>query len=135
MADDIQVTISQDSVKQIIEAKVQAAVADALRPHGNQLVDEIVKKALNAKSTAEEYRYANQAPTVFAHMVTEMIREETKLALQEWVKENRAQVSKRIRESMRRNMGWANQLADQLLESMATANKYEFQVQVTPKKD
>jgi hypothetical protein len=134
MADDIQVTISQDSIKQIITAKVQAAVAESLRPYGSKFVDEIVEKALLVKSSAEEYRYSRDEnkPTVLGHMINQMIREETTKAIQQWAEENRAELSKRLRESMRRNVGWANRLADQMLASMVSATKYEFQVNVTP---
>jgi predicted GTPase len=76
VADDIQVTISQDSIKQIITAKVQAAVAESLRPYGNKFVEEI--RAVHApavqKGKVAKIMYATQAgikPTTFVLFVNQ----------------------------------------------------------------
>ena len=134
MPDEIQVTISQESVKQIIQAKVQAAVAEALRPNADRFVEEIVRTALLVKSSAEEYRYANEdkKPSVLGHLIHQMIRQETQKAINEWVEENRPFLAKKLRESLRKNVGWANRLTEQLLTSLVSADTYKFKVDVTP---
>jgi hypothetical protein len=135
MSDEIQVSISQASVKQIIEAKVQAAVMDALSPHASRFVQEIVDRVLTQKSNDEKYRYGREEnkPTILGHMVNEMIEQETRKALQAWAEENREQLAKKLRESLRRNSTWSNKLAQQLVESLVSASAYEFQVSVKPK--
>lgn len=134
MSDNIQVTISQDSVKQIIEAKVHAAVVDALTPNAGALVERVIATVLTAKSTDPRYNYArnDNHATVLGHLVTVMIEEEVQRALKDWAEENRALFAKKLRESMRKNQGWTNKLANELLESMMTASDYAFSVKVTP---
>lgn len=135
MGDEIQVSISQASVKQIIEAKVQAAVAAALIPHADRFIQEIVDKVLTAKSRDEKYRYNREEniPTILGAMVNEMIEAETKKALQAWAEENREQLAKKLRDCLRRNQTWSNKVAQQLVESLVSASAYDFKVSVTPK--
>ncbi len=49
MSENIQVSISNDSVRTIIEAHVQTAVMQALLPHSERFVRELVETALLRK--------------------------------------------------------------------------------------
>lgn len=132
MPDEIQVSISQASVKQIIEAKVQTAVAEALKPHGNDFVDSMVREVLLAKSGDEKYRYANDRdkPTVLGHMVNKIIEEEARKALVEWAEKNRPLIAKRMQECIAKNPRFAATVADSLVQSLAEAMQHAWNFKV-----
>lgn len=131
--DAIKIEVSQESVQQIIKAKVNAAVMEALLPHKEQFVREIVERSLCSKSTADEYRYKNEkdVPTVLEHMVRCVIAEEAKAAIKEWAQSHRQEIADRIRAQMQ-TQRWSNGIAAQIAQQMAEANEYRFKIEVTP---
>ena len=132
MTESIKVEISQDSVQQIIKAKVQAAVMDALLPHKEKLVEELVASSLCAKSNAEEYRYnRDKAPTVLEHMVRNIIAEEARKGIVAWAESHREEIAEKIRKQMATKK-FSNMYAANVAEQMAKAHEYRFKLEITP---
>lgn len=133
--DEIQVSISQASVKQIIEAKVQAAIVAALTPNADAFIDAIVTKALNVKASGERYRYArdNDIPTVLNEMVMDMVRAETQQALKRWMEKNREKFADKFDKALRDNKELTKKIADSMITALLAANAYNFIVKIEPK--
>ncbi len=135
MADEIQVSISQASVQQIIEAKVNTAIIAALTPNADAFIEVLVTRALNAKASGERYRYTNEReiPTVLNEMVMDMIREETRSALKRWIEENRAKFAEKFDRALRENKTLTTKIADSMIMALLAANQYNFRVVIEPK--
>lgn len=133
MAEDINLTISNVSIKSIIESHVQTAVLAALRPHSEQFVRELVERSLLVKSKDDKYRYSNedQKPTVLEHIVRTIIAEEATKAIREWAESNRSEVAKQIRKSIT-SAGFSSRWANQMVDSLVKAEEYRFSVNVSP---
>jgi hypothetical protein len=123
MAGEINVSISQESVQQIIDAKVREAVAGALGRDPKYLIDNIVRMALEEKSRDS---YGRQ--TIFAEAVSKMIREEALRGIQEWIEENRPLMRKVIHERIRARKGFAQKLADNMTDALAKSVAYNIKV-------
>jgi hypothetical protein len=124
MAGEINVSISQESVQQIIDAKVREAVAGALGRDPKYLIDNIVRMALEEKSRDS---YGGRQ-TIFAEAVSKMIREEALRGIQEWIEENRPLMRKVIHERIRARKGFAQKLADNMTDALAKSVAYNIKV-------
>lgn len=125
MAGEINVTISQESVQQIIDAKVREAVASALGRDPAALVGKIVTMALDEKS---RHSYSNQ--TIFAEALNKMIREEALKGVQDWIEENRSLMRKIIGDRIRSKKGFAQMLADNMTSALAKSVHYDIKVRL-----
>lgn len=131
-SDSIKVEISQSSVQEIIKAKVQAAVLDALMPHKEKLVEDLVAASLCAKSRKEEYRYHREkAPTVLEDMVRTIIAEEARKGIVAWAESHREEIAEKIRKQMATKK-FSNMYAANVAEQMAKAHEYRFKLEITP---
>lgn len=134
MSESIQVSISQDSVQQIIQAQVQAAVMAALRPHSDQFVKEMIEKSLLVVNEgSDRNRYASQGKkvTVLQEIVEKIIIEEATAAIKDWASGHREEIAKNIHTSINTNR-FSKAFALQIVESMLKATAYNFKVEVTP---
>ncbi len=124
MANEISVTISQDSVQQIIDAKVREAVAGALGRNPGELVSRIVQMALDEKRDS----YSRQ--TIFAEALNKMIREEALKGIADWIESNRATMRKIIGDKIRSKRGFAQALADNMTDALAKSVQYDIKVRL-----
>lgn len=75
------ITVSDDLVAPIIEAKVQAAIIEALGDE-RSLVERVVAEALTRKIEPE--RYSSKKVPWIEHVCQKVIREAAEQAIQEW---------------------------------------------------
>lgn len=125
MANEISVTISQDSVQQIIDAKVREAVAGALGRNPGELVSRIVQMALDEKSRDS---YGRQ--TIFVEALNKMIREEALKGIADWIESNREAMRKIIGDKIRSKRGFAQALADNMTDALAKSVRYDIKVRL-----
>jgi hypothetical protein len=136
MPENIQVSISQESVQQIIDAKIQAAVMQALQPNADKLVDQLVTKVLTQESPAEKYRYGyhnKKKPTVLQEMLETMVEEQVRLALRDWLEQNKEQFAKKLRDYIAKKPQFATAMAEQMLLGVIQASQWNFKVEVAAK--
>jgi hypothetical protein len=135
MPEDIQVTISQDSIQKIIETKVNAAVIAALTPNSDLFIEKMVSAALNAKSQDDKYRYdsSDKKPTVLGHMVITAIQDEAKKAIQQWLEEHREKLKAKMHAALRVDKKLAAKLVDTFIAELVSAQSYSFVCNVGPR--
>lgn len=133
MTENISLQIERNSIQAIIETHVQTAVMEALVPHKDRFVQELVEKSLLQKSTDNAYRYERdeKTPTVLEHMVRTIIAEEAKKAITRWAESHREEIAEKIHAAMKTKR-FGRTIAAQIAEQMATASEYRFKLQVTP---
>jgi hypothetical protein len=133
MTDSIKVEISQDSVQQIIAAKVQAAVAQALTGNSADLIEKLVAASLCSKSKDEQYRYGDESkkPTVLEHIVRTMIAEEARKGILAWAESHREQIAEKIRLRMA-SKKWTSEAAVAIADQLVRATEYRFKLEVQP---
>ena len=131
MPENIKLEIARESIQSVIEAQVHLAVAQALRPHGDQFVQEIVERALLQKSSADDYRHErdDKKPTVLERMVRKIIAEEARKGIQEWAESHRPQIAENIRKAMA-SRRFGAKIAAQIARQMAEAHQYYFKLEV-----
>lgn len=98
MAEQINVSISQESVKQIIDAQVQAAVVGALSSKGDQLIESLVKTVLMRKRDS----YSN-TKTILEETIEAVIVEEVKAGMKRWVESSRPKIATAIDFHIKKN--------------------------------
>lgn len=133
-AENIQVSISNDSVQTIIKAHVQTAVMQALLPHSERFVRELVETALLRKDDnlgSNRYKKENEKITVLEDMVRNIIAQEAEKAIKEWAESHRAQIAEQIKRAIN-TQGFAKKWAMQMVEGMLAATVYNFNVEVQP---
>ena len=134
MSENIQVSISNDSVQTIIKAHVQTAVMQALLPHSERFVRELVETALlrkNDNSDVNRYKKEHEKITVLEEMVRSIIAQEAEKAIKEWAEGNRTQIGEQIKKAISAQ-GFAKKWAMQMVEGMMSATTYGFRVEVNP---
>lgn len=136
MSEAIKLEISNDSIKQVINANVHMAVTQALLPHKEEFIKQLVETALLTKSKSDDYRYKNdkEIPTVLEDMVRRIIAEEAKAAIIEWAQSHRKEIGEQIRKAMSSGR-FGKAMAMQIAEKMATAQDYRFSMTVSPVMD
>jgi len=131
--DTVNVEISQDLVRPIIETKIQAAIHEALGQDPQRLIQAIVDSAMHTKvdSTGEVGKSSYDNKHDFLEvMVKNAIREESKAALDEVIAEHRP----KIREAVKRNlMGarGAGKVATAVVEGIAESLKCKYTSNLT----
>lgn len=130
--DNISVEISNDSVRSIIEAHVQTAVMEALLPHKEEFVRELVERSLLAKSKHEDYHYINKKvkPTVLEHMVRTIIADEARKGIEAWAESHREEIAANIQKAMS-SKKFGRTMAMNIAQQMAECNEYKFRLEVT----
>lgn len=130
--DDIQISVSQESVQSIINAHIHAAVTKALLPQGEKLVAELVERSLFRKDIeANRYRNEQQKVTFLEDLVQRIIAEEAEKGIKAWAEAHRDKIAEQIQKAIaakRFGEGWAMQI----VEAMLGANQYNFKVEVQP---
>lgn len=135
MAENINVSISNDSVKAIIDAHVKTAVANALMPHSETFVREFVERSLltiNENSDRNRYKGAHQKVSVLQEIVEQCIAEEATKAIREWAESHREQIAKQIRTSISSNRfakQWALKVVEDLVNASMTGYRWTVNVQ------
>ena len=134
MNEGIVVNVDRESIQQIIEGKISAAVMAALEPDHNNLIRRLVEQVLTQKATGEKFRYTNsdKIPTVLQDLVWSMIETEMKAGLQRWVEKHRPDLQKTIDTILTKDKHWSKILVTQLIDGMTSATKWQFSVNVTP---
>jgi hypothetical protein len=122
MSDQINVTIAQDSVRQVIDAHVQAAVVSALNERGSQLIDVLVRDVLRRKR--DNY---NATKTILEETIEAVLVEEVKTAMKNWVEQQRPKIAAAMEQHIRKN---TSAIVSQLVDSTAKqfANSYYVNV-------
>lgn len=125
MADQIQVSISQESVRQVIDAQVQAAVCAALNHNGPQLIEALVKNVLMRKRDS----YSN-SKTILEETIEAVIVEEVKKAMAQWVETQRPKIAAAMEANIKKN---TTAIVAQLVDSTAKqfANSWYVNVQLS----
>jgi len=132
MGEQIQVSISNDSVQSIIKAHVQTAVLQALMPHSEKFVREIVEQSLLHKPENHDmnrYKKEHERVTQLEIMVRQIIAKEAETAIKEWAESHRIQIAEQIRKSIAAQ-GFAKKFAMSMVESMLQSTTYGFKVEV-----
>jgi hypothetical protein len=128
---DIALTISQDVVKPIVDAKIQAAIVAALGD-GTDLIKAAVAKALEVmvdrNGKISQYSSDNKYPYMEA-VCERLIRESTGKALAAWVEESRPQIEAALKKALSKSGNrLAAALAAGLLESIKSDVKHTVNI-------
>jgi uncharacterized membrane protein YheB (UPF0754 family) len=135
MADDPTFKIPRDVIQPIIEAKVAAALIEAL---GNQqwLVQNCITKVLDEKvndsGTKAENFYADRAPTFLQWALRSCIQAQVKKILQDQVELHKEVIAKSLKTELEKKN---SPLVKQLIEGMTTGftKSLQFQIEVKAK--
>lgn len=133
MSDDknIALTISNDLVKPIIDAKIQAAIVGALGD-GADLIKGAVAKALEYKVDRDgkisSYSGDNKYP--YLEVIAErLIREATRKALEMWIAENQPKIEAELKKALAKSGSkLAAAFANGLLESVKSSCSHRVEV-------
>lgn len=137
---DIALTISNDLVKPIIEAKIQAAIVSELgKGDGIEFINAIVTRALHIKvdyaGRVSSSNYDNKYDYLES-VCAKLIREATDTALRAWVAEHQPQIQAALKKELSRSSGkLATAFAAGLLESMKANFTHTVKVEYSMPKD
>jgi hypothetical protein len=113
VAEDIAISISQDSIQKIVQARIQAEVLKALDGDGGLLVQKLVEQSINMKVRKDYQDY-----TFFSLLVTETIQAETKKAFEQWIANNRSKIEDAMTKAMSKDKTLAARIVDSLLKGV-----------------
>jgi len=135
--DSATVNIPKDVIEPIIEAKVQAAVLDALGGH-EAILSKAVVRVLNTKvgSDGEPDRYGNAKETWLSWMLTGCLRNAVKSAIETAMANNEKAIrAQLVTELQKKNSPLIRQLVNAMTGCLTDpdALRYRLSVQVEPK--
>jgi hypothetical protein len=136
MADSVDIKISQDLIKPIIESKIQMAIIDSLGD-GEKVIADMVKyymsQKVDSKGNTSSYHSSSDVPRLeyFAKM---MIEEAIKNSVKEWTKENTILIQQQITSYFKSKRG-SSMLVDAINSGIVKSLEsiYSFQVVINPK--
>ena len=128
MKDTLNIEVSQDLIRPIIETKIRLAIHEALGRDPQQLVDAIVKQAMDCKvdekGNVNSSSYCNKYNYLEA-MVRIAIREEAKTALQEVIDEQRPAIREAVKRTIMGARG-ASKIATAVVAGIAESVQCKY---------
>lgn len=123
----ITLTIGEDSITQLVRARIEAELLHALSRDGGaeKLLAGMVSAALQAKVT-RNYR---DVPFI-QDLVSEAIQKETRLALSAWLDENRDAIRKAMLAAIKADKSLPVRILTNLME--AASSEYRMSVTIAP---
>ena len=112
----MEVKIDNATLQPIIEAKIQAAILEALSGDTAKMVEAIVAQSLKQKADS----YGNK--TVLQKTVETVIQDAAKSAIQAWIAEHKALIHAAVLARLRgAKPGFVDALADKVMEGLASS--------------
>lgn len=101
---DVNLSISKEVVEPIVRAKIESAVVEALGANPMQLIEGIVRTALNQRvdSDGKPTNYSAN-PTYVNWLATKMLRDATVAAVGRWVDANQPSLEKALVAQLNKN--------------------------------
>jgi hypothetical protein len=120
------ISISDDLIMPILEAKVQAAIVEQLGGQG-ALIEKVVAEALNQKVEAE--RYSSKKIPWIQQVCQNVIREAAEKAIREWADGQKEQIAKEFLKQLK-TQKTASQVVNSMITGMAdvASCKWKFSV-------
>jgi len=126
--DTVKVEVSDGLIRPIIESKIQAAIVAELGKDPAVVIDALVRQSLGVKTDerGKISRYeSDNKYTYLSSVVSVIIREETKKALNELMEENRDKIKTAIKKQLAQSTK-ADKLAGAILEGMTESLKCKY---------
>lgn len=124
---DVQISVSQDLVKPVIEAKIKAAILQALKGDDSDVISEIVGKIINMrvneKGTISNYDSENKYSLV-EQMMQCSIRECAREALKQMVEESKPKIIKELHSQLKKS---GNKVVKAFVSGMFDCMKSDWQ--------
>ncbi len=130
MSNDITVSISQDSVQQIVKAKIQAELLGAITKGdgGRTLIEKLVQEALAAK-VKRDYREVS----FLDDLLTNVIQEETRKAFVQWCEKNRDKIHAAVQKAIEKDKSLTTNLVAGMLNTVQSS--YHVKIAIEPYKN
>ena len=117
---DVNLSISQEVVRPIIESKVKAAIISELGK-SNELIESVIEIAMNEKvdSEGKKSRYSSSGDKTFLEFIcSRSVQTAAKEALDEYLKEHKEALKQGIKKVMAKNLNklsvaFTNQMIEQ----------------------
>lgn len=127
------IQIPNDVIKPIVEAKVAAAITEALGGY-ERLVDKAVSQILNQKvdSNGNPDRYDSScSPTWFTWVMSECVKQAARSAIEEWFKDHQDVMKKSIAaELSKKNSPLVKQLIATLVGTVVNSDSLRYRMNV-----
>jgi cell division ATPase FtsA len=130
MSEDIQVSISQESIQSIVRARIQTELFQALTKDGGgeRIIQALVTEALSRKVKPHGGGYT-EIPFI-TDLVEQMIQAETRKAFVAWLEGNRDKIQGAILKAIEKDKTLPVRILSNLLEG--AANQYRCTVEIKP---
>jgi hypothetical protein len=115
----VSITLPSEITKDIVNAQIKAAVVTALAKDPEKLVAAVVDAAMKQKP---ERGYSSDPP-IWDTMLNNMIREAAQDAFKEWLSDNSAMITRKVRERLTREK---SQFIEKIVDSLVSAAKSSF---------
>jgi len=136
MADQLEFKISEGLIKPIIEAKINAAIVEAMGGH-DKLVADMMTAYMNQKvdSEGKEDRYSNGKPR-FEWLMNKMLTEAMKSALESYLSTKKEMLQKEFEKFFNSKKG-ASQVVSAMQDGLCAAltSKWNIHVNFNPPRD
>lgn len=132
MADTIDIKVSQDLVKPIIEEKMKAAIVEALGS-GKEIIEQVVDRILKDKvgSDGQKSRYDSDNKYTFIDMtLRNAIQESCKESLKEFVAQYKEQIKAEIERQLKTKKGM-DKFSAALMDGLLKATMENWRLQTT----
>ena len=127
MESKVDVKVSDDLIKPIIEANIQAAIASNFSDLQSQFIEKAVAQALTqpVDSDGKPSRYSGGIPYI-EYLCKKKVQDMAKEALENFVGKNREKIIKQFEKEMQKNSrGMGRILVDGITDCMKSSWKFE----------
>jgi len=135
MSDNPSITIPKDLLMPAIEAHVRAGIVAALGDH-TKIIEEIARQAcmvaVDRKTGGAPGRYASDGEKVplLTYLTESALRGVVKEEIRKWVEEQREEIAKVVRKTIRLDQRLAKSLCDGFIDAVTRDISYSFSVRV-----
>lgn len=113
MAEAVNVTVAQETILQLVKGTIQAQLVEALSKDSAKVIDSIVRQTL---SHTVEKNY--QRHSVIDWTIAQVIEEEVKECMKEWVAKNREKIRAAFEKQLTAKNKGATVLAKAMIDKM-----------------
>jgi hypothetical protein len=128
---EVNVSIGQDLIKPIIEAKVQAAITQAVESE-KDLVTKFIARSLEVRvdknGKRNRYEYENKY-TMLEYMCYETLKDCAREAIKSWVEDNKSEVRKALTAQLKTTRT-TTALAKSIIDGMTNCVKSDWRMSV-----
>lgn len=123
MADALTLNLPQNTINELVQGHLRAELAKALEKDHGRLIESMVNQLITVK---ERRNYDEKTALDWA--IHDMLKEEIRATLKEWIEGNRKQIREAFLAALKKKPTVANKIVDSMLAGLTNDWSFSFNI-------